>query len=69
MIEQEVTCEGDLFPLCHDFCLAALDPTIDTFFRTGNLQDGATKFISEQSWHPQTQQDETPSAWSEGMTS
>ena len=44
MIEQEVTCEGDLFPLCHDFCLAALDLAIDTFFRTCNLQGGATKF-------------------------
>ena len=34
MIEQEVTSEGDLFPLCHDFCLAALDLAISTFFRS-----------------------------------
>ena len=43
MIEQEVTCEGDLFPLCHDFCLAALDLAIGTF-SVHESADGATKF-------------------------
>ena len=58
MIEQEVTCEGDLFPLCHDFCLAALDLAIDTFSADAIYKLGPQSSLSDQSRHPQTQQDE-----------
>jgi hypothetical protein len=69
MIEQEVTCEGDLFPLYHDFCLAALDLVIDTFSAPGICKMGHKVLSPNNHGTLKLSRKETPSARSEGVTS